>query len=168
MLILLKEDDLNNERLSWLCIEPALIQSRAKAPAEKAAIYNELREGQKALYMFYAFHNHVNSISEMYWYASYFISDLKAWPLMRKSVQFFQDDVLLKIYDDTHTALEAELLGTDDRWRNASPSDLEGNEKLFENVRTLYEKYEEAAAAAIRNMNSYIKKHPDEFYELVN
>lgn len=119
MLVQIKEDELNNERLAWLCIEPALIQSRAKAPAVKAAIYNELSEGQKALYMFFAYHNHVNSISEMYWYASYFISDLKGWPLIRKSVQFFQEDVLLKIYDDTHSVLEAELLEPDDTWRNA-------------------------------------------------
>lgn len=97
MLTRIKQDDFLKDNLSWLCIEPMLISIRGKDLDEKSAMYNQLNEGQRALYLFYAFYNHVHSIEEFYWFATYFMGELKAWNGLKKE-DFFRDRGLNKFY----------------------------------------------------------------------
>lgn len=91
MLTRMKQELLQSENLSWLCIEPMLLAVRGKSPGAKLEMFNQLNEGQQALYLFYAFHNHANTVAEFYWFSSYFIGELLAWKGLKTGVLFSKD-----------------------------------------------------------------------------
>lgn len=155
--------ELNSEQLSWLCVEPILIKVRGKDESTKAEAYNRLNDGQKAMFMFYAFHNHTKSLAEFYWFASYFIGDLKGWPAVKKGVLFFQDDNLFQICNEIEQLLESAKRQPDGTWREAKTSDLEHDPQLLAMITALYEKYALTAQPFIEQMNNHVRNHIEEY-----
>ncbi|MGG3280002.1 hypothetical protein [Paenibacillus solani] len=166
MLIKIKEEDLNKDNLSWLCIQPMLLSIRGRNLSAKSEMYNLLNEGQQALYLFYAFHNHSNSISEFYWFTTYFMGDLKAWDGVKKGVRFFKGDELLSILEQWEQVIHQKNRLADGSWREVSPSDLDRDPELFDMTEPIYKEYQVLAHDFIEDMNEYIRNNKEDFFEI--
>ncbi len=166
MLINLKEEELMYDNLSWICIVPIILRIQGKSMEAKSEMYFQLNDGQKGLYMFYSYHNHTKSIFEFYWFAFYFMSEVKSWIGLKKGISCFNDQVLLNIYDELETLIELKYKRADGTWLIASPSDIEKDKELFESVNKMYIRYNTHVPIAIKLMNSYIRNHKEEFIEL--
>ncbi|MNZ97459.1 hypothetical protein D3C78_1166970 [compost metagenome] len=168
MIVKISRQQLNHDRLSWLCIEPSLLSVRGKDIVSKAEVYDRLNEGQKALYMFYAFHNHTNSAAEFYWFAAYFMSDLQGWPALKKGITFFGEHHVLDALNEIELVLERYNRLEDGAWKAASPSDLDCHIDLLAEVNAIYDKYAVVAAQAIDRMNDYVREHLDDFFIVID
>ncbi|CAM3126985.1 hypothetical protein PASE110613_17690 [Paenibacillus sediminis] len=165
MLIRIKQDELLKDSLSWLCIEPMLISVRGKNLDEKVAVYNQLNEGQQALYLFYAFYNHVHTIEEFYWFTSYFIGELKAWNGLKSGVLFYRDQELINILEQMELVIKRKNMKSGE-WKQASPTDLENDIELNEYIKPIFIAYQNVVGRFIQRMNSYIRSHKEEFLEI--
>lgn len=163
MLIRIMQEDLERDNLSWLCIEPMLLSVRGKNVNAKSDLYDQLNEGQKALYLFYAFHNHANTISEFYWFATYFISELKAWNGIKDGILFFGDQEMLTVLKQIEGIIEDKNKRADGTWREASPTDLEKDIDFSDTVKTIFNKYQLVVRKTIQEMNSYIRTNKEDF-----
>ncbi|KOR90241.1 hypothetical protein [Paenibacillus solani] len=166
MLIKIKEEDLKKNNLSWLCIQPMLLSIRGRDLSAKSEMYNLLNEGQQALYLFYAFHNHSNSISEFYWFTTYFMGDLKAWNGVKKGVRFFKGNELLSILEQWEHVISQKNKLADGSWREASPSDLDRDTELLEITEFIYKEYQVLARDFIEDVNEYIRNNKEDFFEI--
>jgi hypothetical protein len=162
----LSREDYIKDNLSWLCIEPLLLTIRGKDIPTKSELYSYLNDGQKALFLFYAFHNHVTTIAELYWFAAYFMSELKAWGGLKNGVRFFNDPEMLSVLETLEKIIEMKNKGADGVWREANPADLEEDVHLNEDVHKLFTRYISRAPYTIELMNSYIREHSEEFVEI--
>ncbi|WP_141502900.1 hypothetical protein [Paenibacillus luteus] len=166
MKVILSENDIVSTQLSWLCVKPILEEVRGKEAAVKKDAYNRLNDAQKALYLFYAFHNHTNTTAEFYWFASYFVSELKGWRELTKGLLFYGEEQLVLICNEMEqvvTAHNKQAVGT---WRQALASDLDHDTELLGQVARLYEQYRPSAEKSIQRMNEYVKSHSEQFYHL--
>ncbi|QHT60831.1 hypothetical protein GXP70_13315 [Paenibacillus lycopersici] len=161
-----KEADLEREDLAWRCIEPALLAVKAKSAEVKANIYERLNAGQKALYLFYAFHNHAGTRAEFYWFTYYYLYVLPAWPGLKEGLAFFGDQPLLRLLEEAELLVEEHTRGADGARREASPSDLDADASLGEAADRLFSRYGALAGETIGRMNAYIRAHPAEFLRL--
>lgn len=166
MFIKIKQEDLEKDNLSWLCIQPMLLSIRGRNLSAKSEMYNLLNEGQQALYLFYAFHNHSHSISEFYWFTTYFMSDLKAWDGVKKGVRFFKGDELRSILEQWEHVIHQKNKLTDGSWREASPSDLDSDPELFEITDSIHKEYQVIARDFIAGANEYIRNNKEDFFEM--
>jgi hypothetical protein len=165
MRVQIKQEQLAQDNLSWLCIEPMLLTIRGKSLTAKSDLFHQLNDGQKALYLFYAYHNHTKSIAEFYWFAAYFISELKAWNGLKIGMKFFDNHEMVNLYEELESLIESTSRRADGTWQEASPSDLENNKELNESLNQLYNKYNSIAEISIIQMNNYIRNHKEQFVE---
>lgn len=166
MLTRIKQDDFLKDNLSWLCIEPMLISIRGKNLDEKSAMYNQLNEGQRALYLFYAFYNHVHSIEEFYWFATYFMGELKAWNGLKSGVRFYKDYEFADILEQLEKIIEKRNKDFEGRWNEASPTDLEKDIELSLLIRPIYKAYQQSVEEYKERMNTYIRNNKEDFLEI--
>ncbi|KGE16837.1 hypothetical protein [Paenibacillus wynnii] len=159
----INQEDLHKDNLSWLCIEPVLISVRGKSLDIKSEVYNQLNEGQRALYLFYAFHNHVKSNVELYWFAAYFMNELKAWRGLKEGIAFFKDNEMLMLMEELETIIEDKNRDINGLWREASPSDLEKDMNLSDSINQIYSEYQVNVQQTIEAMNSYIRNNEEDF-----
>lgn len=166
MLTRMKQELLQSENLSWLCIEPMLLAVRGKSPGAKVEMFNQLNEGQQALYLFYAFHNHANTMAEFYWFTTYFIGDLKAWTGLKTGILFFRGNELIKVLEQMENVIHHKNKLADGSWKEASPADLERDTELNESIQPIFKEYQINARKFIESTNKYIKDNKHEFLEI--
>ncbi|MGQ8871210.1 hypothetical protein [Paenibacillus sp. TSA_86.1] len=158
----IRKEDLDSQRLSWLCIEPMLLSVRGQSMDAKREVYLRLNEGQKALYLFYSYHNHTTSLAEFYWFSAYNIIDLRSWDGIRRGMRFFQLTVMIDVLDDIE-ALITDAKKSGETWHEVSPTDLEHDPQLLQQTELLYAAYQEASQQAITTMNEWVRQHPELF-----
>ncbi|WP_281888060.1 hypothetical protein [Paenibacillus sp. YYML68] len=157
----INQTELESKLLSWLCIQPMLAAVRGKDLQTKLAMYNQLHEGQKALFLFYSFHNHTKTIAEFYWFSAYNINELQTWKGIRAGVLYFADVSMAELLDEIES-----LIVTRNKFNKViSPTDLEVDQHLLNEVKELYDKYMEHAALTIERMNNWIRINQEEFIE---
>jgi len=163
MITTIKQNELRSDQLSWQCIEPMLLAVRGKDFTAKTEMYKQLNEGQQALYLFFAFHNHVNSVSEFYWFAAYYISEMKAWDGIIHGLRYFKDQNLIDLLEQVKLTIE-QRNKINDEWRQASPTDLDKDEKLRNTMQDSYTSYQSLSAKSINQMNQWIIDHPEKYF----
>ena len=166
MRVKLKQTDLSQNNLGWLCIEPMILMVRGKSLIAKSDLYEQLNEGQRALYMFYAFHNHTKTIPEFYWFTAYFMSELQAWNGLKKGVKFFNDQEMFIILNELGTLIESMHKRADGTWQEPSPSDIETNKEQYGPIEKLYLSYHSIVLKTIDQINSYIRNNQSDFLEI--
>lgn len=162
----LTKADLESPQLSWKCIEPMLLSVRAKDLATKAAVYNELNEGQRALFLFYAFHNHVHSVAEFYWFTAYSMIELRSWDGLKNGLQYLNNEDLVSLLERIEHLIVCTKSG--EQGCMVSPTDVEEDKVLFQRVEELYVEYKSAAPKAIAKMNEIIRYNTVDYIELEN
>lgn len=156
-------EDLDNDNLSWFCIEPMLMSVRGKSLNHKSDVYNQLNEGQRGLFLFYAFHNHAKSIAEFYWFAGYFVSDLKVWKGLKEGIFFFKDMEMVELLEHLETIIESMSQDANGVRRVVTPSDLEKDINLFDSLSNIFSEYQVLSPITIQKMNTHIKGHQEDF-----
>lgn len=154
--------ELASPELSWLCIQPMLSAVRGKDLKVKREMYDRLNEGQQALYLFYSFHNHTQTAAEFYWFAAYNIHELRVWKGIRQSVLYFQNGELAGLLEE----MESVLVKAAERYKPASPSDLERDPELAETIMQLHARYRSCAELTIHRKNAWVLAHKDSFLEI--
>ncbi|UHA73682.1 hypothetical protein [Paenibacillus sp. 481] len=170
MLISIEKQDfeaLDRSRLWKWCMEPTILQVRGKNAAYKAEVYGQLTPSQQALFMFSILHDHADNAADMYWYVSYYMSDLKAWPGIKRAAQFFENDDLLSIYKEMEQVVEAKNRQADGTWRAYTISDLDNDSELCLAVGHIYKRYTTLTPTLIEQINRYIEQNPSEFVRFV-
>lgn len=158
----LERKDLESPSLSWLCIQPMLLEVRGKDLQTKREMYNLLSDGQKGLYLFYSFHNHTRTLEEFYWFAGYNLTELKAWKGIRDGVLHFGAAPLAALMDE----IEKSILSHSTSDRQVQVTELEKDEALKQKISELYERYKSESGHAIQRMNQRILTELDGYAEL--
>jgi hypothetical protein len=166
ILVTMKREEFNaikKDQLGWKIIEPLLIKIRGKDIATKADAYKELNEGQRALFVFFAFHNHAHTIGEFYWMAAYNIGIVKLWPALKTDISYLGSNEMQSIYEEIEAIFEANNRQDDGSWRDAMVSDLDKDSELLTSINEIYSKYCHAAERTINLMNIYVANNLGEF-----
>ncbi|MFD0671094.1 hypothetical protein [Cohnella sp. GCM10027633] len=163
----INREDLTSDQLSWLCIEPMLLAVRGKSLNEKRDMFLRLTEGQQALYLFYAYHNHAGTLEEFYWFASYYISEVRSWDDIVRGLRYFGDTELAELLTRLERVVQCKLRH-DDEWRSATVADLETDARLRGEIETMYANYRSLTPLTIKRMNDWIANHRDEFAEILS
>lgn len=159
----LTQEELLSDQLSWLCIRPMLLAVRGMDLEAKLEMYRGLAEGQQALYLFYAYHNHAGTPEELYWFASYYVIEIRSWSGIIGSVRYFGCEEFAELLERVEEVV-ARKHREDGEWRSmALPSDLENDERLRAEVLTLFDQYRALSSRAIQRMNEWVLEHPDDY-----
>lgn len=165
MKVKLSMEDLKNIQLSWKCIEPMLLAVRGKDYPTKIEMYQKLNEGQKGLYLFYSFHNHAKTMAEFYWFSNYYITEIQSWSGIKSGVEFYQDNEMVVLLDQIELFIQ-QRNQKNNLERKVSPSDLEIDEKLYNEVKVLFDGYRVLSENTIKLMNKWIINHEVDFIEI--
>lgn len=161
----IRKEDLNSPKLSWLCVEPMLLSVRGQSLDAKKEVYQQLNEGQQALYLFYSYHNHTRSLAEFYWFSAYNIIDLQSWSGIRKGLRFFHLVELIHVLDEIEVLI-TDVKKSGETWQEVSPTDLEHNPELLQRIEPLYAAYQKASQGAITTMNEWVLQHQEMFLDV--
>ncbi len=159
-------DAIKSDQIGWKSIEPLLIKIRGKEIAAKAEAYMELNAGQRALFVFFAFHNHTHTIGEFYWMAAYNIGFVKLWPALKNDISYLGSNEMKSIYEEIEAIIEAKNRLDDGSWRDALVSDLDNDTALLTSINEIYFKYRHAAERTVNLINTYVANNLGEFFEI--
>ena len=161
----LRPEDIHSKQLSWLCIEPMIVSVRGKDMKAKTELYGQLNEGQKALFLFYSYHNHTRSLAEFYWFSAYNITQIKSWTGIKKGMRFFHLDEMVNVLDQIE-CLITDYNRVDEAWLEVLPTDLEKDPILLQRTEALYATYQTVAEEAITHMNEMILQNQEMYLEI--
>jgi len=161
--------------LSKKCFEPLIECYKREVSAQtdfsqfKEKFYKQLTEGQRALFMFYVYYNHVSkSLAEFYWWSAYFIAQPKTWSAIKKSIKYFKDDPLLLLLEKMELELQQYHPPDTLETFTVTREQLEQSKELQTAMNSLYIIFENIAPLSIRKINDCIKKNLQEFVEIEN
>ncbi|WP_410769414.1 hypothetical protein [Fontibacillus sp. BL9] len=161
MKVKIGREDLQSFELSWLCVRPMLHAVRGKDLSVKSEMYNQLNEGQKGLFLFYSFHNHVDKLTAFYWFSAYHINELQSWNGIKSGVLYFGDGKMADLLDEIMQFIE----NCNKTERPITPGDLEHDQETFDKVNRLYDSYIEYSKHTIMRMNEWINANKPDFIE---
>jgi hypothetical protein len=165
MKVKLKKEDLLSTQLSWLCVKPMLLAVRGKDLSTKLEMYQQLNEGQKGLYLFYSFHNHADTIAEFYWFSAYYITEIQSWNGIKSGLQYYKDAEMVDLLDQIELLIQRRNK-ENNIGRKVSPTDLETDEGLFNEVKVHFDRYRKLSENTIIQMNIWIINHEEDFFEM--
>ncbi|NQX46269.1 DUF4375 domain-containing protein [Paenibacillus tritici] len=157
-------NSLVDERLGWACMEPTFMKIRAKSPAVKNEAIAQLGRGQRALCMFRILYGHSSKSAEEYYaWICYLLDQPGYWSSVLEGLQFFGDDKLVNLLEESKELFEARNQRTGADWGEAAITDLEKDAELLEAVNRLYSQYKELTTHSLQIIAGYIRSNPNEF-----
>jgi hypothetical protein len=141
---------------------------KGKSINVKSDVYRQLNDGQKALFMFYAYHNHTLGVEEFYWFTNYYIYELRAWEAIKSVIRFFDDQKMHDLLERIEATFTLKLGSPEKQGNGFATTDLMHDASLFEAVNQLFSDYHVHAARTVQSMNLYVKSHLGEFIILDN
>ncbi len=158
-------EELYSDQLSWLSVKPMLLSVRGKDVHAKAEVYRQLSEGQRALYLFYSYHNHTGSLAEFYWFSAYYMIEYKAWDEMKNAVRYFEDPEFVRTLGLVYSAIERKLK-VEGNWTMAKPQDIEMDLEFQAAMQTVYDRYRKLTPQLIKRMNDWVFARREEYFVL--
>ncbi|WP_010275592.1 hypothetical protein [Paenibacillus senegalensis] len=110
--------------------------------------------------MFKIMFDHAKSLEEFYWYALFYISDLKAMPEMKNRARLTGDRKLLQVYEKLERVLEKRNVEEHGNWKVV----LDDTEQL-EQISRVYHQYIEVTQESIKLLGSHIRQNPYEYIQ---
>ncbi|QQP14621.1 hypothetical protein FJQ98_11800 [Lysinibacillus agricola] len=173
-----KEDfDLNCSNLSQRCFEPLIRNYKVKVSKEsnsstvqvKERFYEELTEGQRALFMFYVYYNHVSkSLIEFYWWSAYFMAQPKNWAALKACFRYFNDESFLLLLEKIEQELKRHNHPITLENFTITRDELNQNKDLQASFESLYVIFESIYPTTIKKVNNLIEKNLQEFIQIEN
>lgn len=159
--------------LSQKCFAPLIkfyksnVTEQHNIPQFKETFYAQLTEGQRALFMFYAYYNHVSqSLTEFYWWSAYFMAQPTSWSAIKASTKYFKAEPLFLLLE--RLELELKKHNHPETLTNFSITrdQLNQNKELLSSIQSLHSMFEDTAPLMIKQINEYIEKNLQEFVEI--
>ena len=167
-----KFDLLKCSDLSQKCFEPIIKIYKNKVSEEtnfstsriKEQFYQQLTEGQRALFMFYVYHNHVSkSINEFYWWNAYFMAQPKSWSALKAGIKYFSDESMLLLLEKVELELKKHNLPNSLDNFTITREDLNQNKELHTSIHSLHVIFENTSPLTIIKINDYIENNLQDF-----
>ncbi|MFJ7730216.1 hypothetical protein ACIQXV_29585 [Neobacillus sp. NPDC097160] len=178
MLVKMNKQDfdlLTHTNLSQGCFVPLIKiyknkvaeQSSSNVSQIKEQFYEQLTEGQRALFMFYAYYNHVSkSLIEFYWWSAYFMAQPRSWSAIKSGIKYFDDKSMLSLLERVEVALKQHNYPDTLEDFTVKREDLERNKELLASFITLYALLDKISSQTISKINKCIEHNPQEFLDL--
>ncbi|MGE7998353.1 hypothetical protein ACQKOF_06685 [Lysinibacillus sp. NPDC093190] len=176
MIIKVREEDFdfNCSSLSQKCFEPLIKIYKVRMSEEtnigvKERFYEELTEGQRALFMFYVYYNHISkSLNEFYWWSAYFMAQPKNWAAIKTCFKYFNDESFLLLLEKIEKQLKRHNHPTTLENFAITREELDQNKELHASFESLYAIFENINPVTIAKINTAIKKNLQEFIQIEN
>ncbi|MFJ6208739.1 hypothetical protein [Lysinibacillus sp. NPDC092081] len=176
MIISVKKEDLdfNCSSLSQRCFDPLIKIYKVRMSEEtnigvKERFYEELTEGQRALFMFYVYYNHISkSLIEFYWWSAYFMAQPKNWAAIKACFKYFNDEPFLLLLEKIEQELKRHNHPTTLENFSITRDELNQNKKLLASFESLYAIFENIYPSTIEKINKFIEKNLQEFIQIGN
>ncbi len=169
-----KQDiDFTGANLGEKCFEP-LIKLYKKKVAEqtdfnriKEQFYEELSEGQRALFMFYVFYKHVSkSHIEFFWWSAYLMAQPKSWSAIKAGIKYFKDESMHSLLEKIELELKRHHYPETLETFSIKREDLDQNKVLLASIKSLYSLFEHTSPLTIKKINNCIAKNLQEYVEI--
>lgn len=165
------QQDLNSmedERLAWTCIEPALMEVRGKSETVKAAVVQRLHAAQRAIFMFRVMYDHAKgSAGEYYGWLSILkkTGRLLVWRHKRFAI-FFEDTEMQEHLEESIRVIEVQNRRKGRQWEDNVLTDLDREPELKRGMEQQYGLFKKLADASIARIAAYIRRSPELFIQL--
>ncbi|MCL1699550.1 hypothetical protein [Lysinibacillus sp. Bpr_S20] len=174
MIINVKEKDFefNSSSLSQRCFEPLIKIYKVRMSEEttigvKEHFYEELTEGQRALFMFNVYSNHISkSLIEFYWWSAYFLAQPKIWASIKSCFTYFHDEPFLLLLEKIEQELKRHNHPTTLENFAITRDELNDNNELHASFESLYAIFENIYPTTIEKINTFIEKNLQEFIQI--
>ncbi len=175
MLVKVKKQDLTGTTISQSCFQPLIDIYKSRAAEEtnlsieqmKEQFYEELTQGQSALFMFYVYANHVSkSVIEFYWWNAYFMAQPKSWLALKATFKYFQDEPFLLLLEKIEEILKQHNHPSTLENFSITRDGLSQNTELQASIASLYEEFDNIYPITIEAINQLIEKNLQEFVQL--
>jgi len=176
LIIKVKEEDFvsNCSSLSQRCFEPLITIYKRRMSEEtnidvKEHFYEELTEGQRALFMFYVYYSHISeSLIEFYWWSAYFMAQSKKWAALKTCFKYFHDEPFLLLLEKIEQELKHYNHPTTLENFSITRDELIQNKELHASFESLYVIFENIYPATMEKINDFIEKNLQEFILIEN
>ncbi len=159
--------------LSKKCFEPLIKHYKREVASQddftkyREQFYNQLTEGQRSLFMFYVYYNHVSkSLKEFYWWSAYFMAQPITWAALKASLRYFKDENMLLLLEKIEQELKQHNHPHSLESFTVTREHLDQNEELKKSIKSLHEIFEHTSPLSIKRLNDYTEKNLQEFIEI--
>lgn len=144
-------------------------ESNSSTVQVKERFYEELTEGQRALFMFYVYYNHVSkSLIEFYWWSAYFMAQPKNWAALKACFRYFNDESFLLLLEKIEQELKRHNHPITLENFTITRDELNQNKDLQASFESLYVIFESIYPTTIKKVNNLIEKNLQEFIQIEN
>lgn len=156
--------------LGTKCFDP-LIQAfkevRIRGEHE-SHFYNELSQGQKILFMYRVYYDHVHhSPEELYWWSAYFLAQPPKWNALKGSFRHLGGEEGELLLENVERFLSARGYPVHLEGFNISRSDMEEDPELMNSFNDFYARFLKCDEGIHHKTAQYIRSHPEEFVQLI-
>ncbi len=166
-------DLISSPDLSQKCFEPLIeiykreVTKKTNFTEFKEQFYEQLSEGQRALFMFYTYYNHASkSPIEFYWWSAYYLAQPKSWLALKTGLSYFKDESMLLLLDEIEFVLKQHNHPDTLDDFTVTREELDRNKELLASVKSLHAMFDNTSPLSIRKINDYIEKNLHEFVEI--
>ena len=177
MLIEIKKQaiDLTASDLGQQCFEPLIrlyklgMSNETDITHFKEQFYEQLAQGQRALFVFYTYFNHASkSLLEFYWWSAYYYAQPKSWLALKASVNYFENEPLRAIFEKIEQLFQQHHYPNTLANFTITREDLAKNSALQATIFSLHTQFEQMMPLTIKKINHYIENNIQEFVELID
>ena len=136
---------IDDATIIWKFAEPIIRDARGKDPSTKKQVFMQLKDGQRALFMFQVLYGHAgNGMNNFFEYISYLVDSLDVWSALISAMKYFDDVDMMKLIEKMEAAYTS--LSTQ-----------------IKSVAELDEMYREIIPTTIKRIGECIRNNPEEF-----
>lgn len=177
MLIEIKKQaiDLTASDLGQQCFEPLIrlyklgMSNETDITHFKEQFYEQLAQGQRALFVFYTYFNHASkSLLEFYWWSAYYYAQPKSWLALKASANYFENESLQAIFEKIEQLFQQHQYPNTLANFTITREDLAKNSALQATILSLHTQFEQITPITVKQINSHIEKNIQEFIELID
>ncbi|MFJ8064852.1 hypothetical protein ACIQYS_09485 [Psychrobacillus sp. NPDC096426] len=148
MLVRFKKQDfelITQSELSQKCFEPLIdfykreVTKNSNFTQFREQFYEQLSEGQRALFMFYSYYGHANkSLIEFYWWSAYYMAQPKSWLALKAGMKYFKDESTLLLLEEIELLLKEHNHPDKLEAFTITRDELDQNKELQASFKSLY------------------------------
>jgi hypothetical protein len=139
-------DVMSDEALIVLCVAPVIRATRGRDPETKARVFQNLRAGQRALFLFQVLYGHAGQgIGPFFEHISYLTEALDVWSALKSAFRYFGDAEMLALVEEMEAAFSRK-------------GDLP--------LKELDARYAAQISVTIHRIATRIRNHPADFFDL--
>ncbi|WP_141333956.1 hypothetical protein [Paenibacillus sp. tmac-D7] len=172
MLVKMRQEAFNaldDEALGTACVDPlikAYKEIQTRGDDFSTGLFKELSRGQKALFVFRAYYNHVmKSDANFYWWSAYFMAQPERWSGLKSGLRFFGDRNTLHVLESLEEILKKRNHPRSLENFDVSANDLHHDPELMSLVKPLFDNLHETVWITHKIIGTCIRSNPNDFVQ---